>query len=459
MDDVISAAKTGSSSDPIAALSSSLHNLVLLAVIGGIGGVVMVMGETLKSLILRYIGVVLTLSDSNDEFFWFMSWLSTHPYTQQSSQVTVVKKQSHSHFNWANFSSDMFEKKEVDLVPAPGNHVFWHNKRLIWITFQQEKQKSPGFRNVPDKQYLTIRVFPSDRRFLETLLDEAQTEYQRRQTQETSIFIPQYSDEWRRSVSRPKRSRHTLLLPNEMVSSLVDDAQEFLVSESWYRSRGIPWRRGYLLYGPPGTGKTSLVSVLAGELEMNICQLSLSNKDMNDEALNTLLDESPPRSIILIEDIDVAFNENAGSKNLTYSGILNALDGVAAQEGRITIMTTNHIEELKPALIRPGRVDRRILIDYAQEYQVKGMFMNFFPEEEFSRAEELSMEFYDHLRPMLGRITTAALQGHLMRFKRDPNKAVSYIDDLKEEVREEEERLKKIEEENKKKQNKENKNQ
>ena len=50
---------------------------------------------------------------------------------------------------------------------------------------------------------------------------------------------------------------------------------------------------------------------------------------------------------------------------MSLSGLLNALDGVASQEGRILIMTTNHIEKLDSALIRPGRIDLRLELNYA----------------------------------------------------------------------------------------------
>jgi chaperone BCS1 len=50
--------------------------------------------------------------------------------------------------------------------------------------------------------------------------------------------------------------RSSIILPEGVVDSLVEDAQEFLGTENWYNEAGIPHRRGYLLYGPPGTGKS-----------------------------------------------------------------------------------------------------------------------------------------------------------------------------------------------------------
>ncbi len=86
---------------------------------------------------------------------------------------------------------------------------------------------------------------------------------------------------------------------------------------------------------------------------------------MDDDTLNTMLNSAPMKSIILLEDIDAIFvertsvQENTGRRErvVTFAGLLNELDGVRSQEGRVLIMTTNHREKLDPALLRPGRAD------------------------------------------------------------------------------------------------------
>lgn len=74
---------------------------------------------------------------------------------------------------------------------------------------------------------------------------------------------------------------------------------------------GIPYRRGYLLYGPPGSGKSSFIQALAGDLEYNICILNISERGLTDDRLNHLLSNAPERSIILLEDVDVAFTKRS----------------------------------------------------------------------------------------------------------------------------------------------------
>merc|ERR1712166_275647 len=80
-------------------------------------------------------------------------------------------------------------------------------------------------------------------------------------------------------------------------------AKKFLESSQWYGDRGIPYRRGYLLHGPPGCGKTSFTQVLAGALKLDMCMLSLSNAQLDDQKLAQNFREAPENAIILLEDV------------------------------------------------------------------------------------------------------------------------------------------------------------
>jgi len=89
--------------------------------------------------------------------------------------------------------------------------------------------------------------------------------------------------------------------------------------------------------------------------------LNLSGDTLCDDGLNRALNDAPANSIILLEDIDGIFvgreAVRRNKRNVTFSGLLNALDGVRSQEGRILFMTSNHREKLDPALLREGRCD------------------------------------------------------------------------------------------------------
>jgi chaperone BCS1 len=99
--------------------------------------------------------------------------------------------------------------------------------------------------------------------------------------------------------------------------------------------------------------------------------------------------------LILIEDIDAFFNarEKQDSRiQISFSGLLNALDGVGAQEGRIVVLTTNHRERLDAALIRPGRIDLEIELSNATASQLRGLLQRFYPDAA-DRAAQLAAEY------------------------------------------------------------------
>jgi mitochondrial chaperone BCS1 len=109
---------------------------------------------------------------------------------------------------------------------------------------------------------------------------------------------------------------------------------------------------------------------------------------------------------------------------VTFSGFLNALDGVASGEERIVFMTTNHIERLDSALIRPGRVDLVELVGDASPAQAKRLFTRFYrgdegvsgmTDEEIEKmGKELEQSVEENAQRGLT-VSMAALQGHFIR--------------------------------------------
>lgn len=200
-----------------------------------------------------------------------------------------------------------------------------------------------------------------------------------------TIMYTAMGHEWRQ-FGHPKKQRplDSVVLDTGIANRIVNDCQEFIANVAWYSDRGIPYRRGYLLHGPPGCGKSSFITALAGELERGICVLNLSDRSLSDDRLNHLLAIAPQQTIILLEDIDAVFVSREETKevkaayqglnSVTLSGLLNALDGVASSEGRILFMTTNYLDRLDPALIRPGRVDFK---EYIGEFLSSWKMLNF----------------------------------------------------------------------------------
>src|SRR5207247_3077660 len=112
------------------------------------------------------------------------------------------------------------------------------------------------------------------------------------------------------------------------------------------------------------------------------------------------------------------------SNKVTFSGLLNAIDGVAAGEGRILFPTTNHVERLDPALIRPGRIDRKIEIGLATRDQARRLFVRFFPQAGREFASGFALAIPDR------RLSMSALQTHLIRHAASPESAAAHADEL-----------------------------
>jgi chaperone BCS1 len=246
---------------------------------------------------------------------------------------------------------------------------------------------------------------------------------------------------------RTKRPLSSVVLDHGVKDDIVDDVHDFLARQQWYVDRGIPYRRGYLLFGPPGSGKSSFIQALAGELDFGVAMINLSEMGMTDDKLAYLLTKLPKRTLLLLEDADAAFSnrrqrdaDGYSGASVTFSGLLNALDGVAAGEERLAFLTTNHIDRLDPALIRPGRVDMMVRIGEATKFQAGEMWDRFYADVDvdgngrgrfLSRLDELGLfgKFPDG-KPSHRNTSTAAIQGLFLFNKTDMEDAINMAEGL-----------------------------
>jgi hypothetical protein len=221
---------------------------------------------------------------------------------------------------------------------------------------------------------------------------------------------------WTGTPTHSTKSFRTVVLDATTKDDLVSDVRTFLDGERWYAEMGLSYKRGYLLHGPPGTGKSSVVLAIAGMAAYDIYAIDLAALE-NDAALDEAFAKMPDRCVVVFEDIDcmgtVAHARDArdatgcvetsevirktnkkagrsgssdatdcdgdGCGGVTLSCLLNHLDGVGANHGRIFVMTTNHVELLDPALIRPGRADLHLRMGLCSREQIRLFFELFYP--------------------------------------------------------------------------------
>lgn len=440
------------------------------------------------------------------------------------------------------------KKKALAYTPTFGSHYFIYKGRLCIFRRDRSREQSVGLLVSGDKEEISVSCFGRDPRILKELLLEARAQFMKRDEAKTLIYrgtLRATSTEptWQRMMARVSRPFSTVILNEKVKQDLIADVQDYLdpATRRWYANRGIPYRRGYLLHGPPGTGKSSLSLALAGFFKMRIYIVSLSSISSTEENLASLFAELPRRCVVLLEDIDTAglthTREEDGTQNnggggtgggdsnaitpkqgirgnqrpsdannsgfrLSLSGLLNILDGVASQEGRVLIMTTNHLEKLDKALIRPGRVDMIVQFGLADTDMIAAIFRAIFApleadssarrhavatttaaaaaaasaavedardaeevlkrlaaekarhDETVARVERLAREFAAVIPPH--EFSPAELQGFLMKNKQDPARAVAgagawMVDARREKaenkLKEEEEQRKKAKEE------------
>lgn len=192
---------------------------------------------------------------------------------------------------------------------------------------------------------------------------------------------------WKKDQAKRCRSPKSVILSDNKMETVIDDVRSFLKGSTrkWYIDHGLPVRRSFLFYGSPGTGKTSAIKAIASQFQLSVCMMGFTGTSFSNQSLAEALADMPRRAMLVLEDVDALFdgrNSRTGQHSLTFSGVLNALDGMVSAEGVITIMTTNHTEKLDAALLRGGRVDRRFFFNVPTDQQIKDFFLSFYPEAE-----------------------------------------------------------------------------
>jgi ATP-dependent 26S proteasome regulatory subunit len=183
----------------------------------------------------------------------------------------------------------------------------------------------------------------------------------------------------------------------EDIEAIRNRVNFFCKNRKWYDEKGIPYTLGLLLSGAPGTGKTSTIKCLANETNRHICNINLNNDMSKTQLENLFFSENIhvtnpstgqtetyciplDQRIYVLEDVDCQSDivmeraKRGGSSDnkdvydkvadhyedkhkVDLSFLLNLLDGVLENPGRIVIMTSNFPDTLDSALIRPGRID------------------------------------------------------------------------------------------------------
>lgn len=232
-------------------------------------------------------------------------------------------------------------------------------------------------------------------------------------------------ERWQETRFESTRSFNNLFFENkDRVCAKID---HFLKNKEWYFNKGIPYTLGIGLHGPPGTGKTSFIKAIANYTKRHIVSISLkmikTKKHLDAVFFEERYNEQNVKGsitfenkIIVFEDIDcigeivkdrakkkaevtekiktveTLILENLIEKDtvsikpsllseedpITLDDILNLWDGIRETSGRIMIMSSNHYNDLDPALKRPGRIDIELELSYTSRKTIGEIYEHLF---------------------------------------------------------------------------------
>lgn len=411
---------------------------VVLMAVGALGAFCRNIPGRIRRWLVRRAFLQFEIPIKDEAFWWFDEWLSQQAYSRKRARwlsVRTVRVKSDDDVDPDTVQPKSNAPPKVLLSPAPGIHwLFWRGHFMVVHRERKEaKQSKQGNSDtVAEQEFFNVSILTWRRSTVVRLLEEARDVVLPPNDTRIRVLSGHYN-QWQLLGKRRPRPLESVILKDGQLENLVETLQKFLDSEAWYVERGIPYRLGVILYGPPGTGKSSTAAAVASHLKLDIATLNLNDAGCSDNHLRELLSTVPERCMVLIEDIDCAFDgRESKEKNricaVTFSGLLNAIDGVASSEGRILFMTSNHADKLDPALTRPGRCDVKLLIDNADYTQALRVFDRFYPEAE----PVLSHNF---AKLVDGTISMAALQGHLLKYCNDPQAAIANFSEVFNKIR------------------------
>ncbi|KAL2883259.1 hypothetical protein SGCOL_001453 [Colletotrichum sp. CLE4] len=468
-------------------LKLDITTIILLITLGGelpraLTGI-QKLGTQIYWWITRFFTASISIGSNDKLNREVLNWLGAHVLTRQGTRILTARTEVIQNEAWYYRKpierDDLHHERRIPVqyLPTFGTTWFMYEGGFFMVRRVSNIRAGSAYTGVPDEysaapegdEPLVVMRLGRSIQPVKNFLNNCRlfADKQREAFITVRATKSQYNQEtWDTTILRPIRPLETVHIDEKTKRELVDDIETYLDQKTrkFYTERGIPYRRGYLFYGPPGTGKTSLSLALASyfNLELYLLHIPSIREDNDLEDLFTAL---PPKCIVLLEDIDAIgiqhrkkFDADDSSSDdsdssdssarsfgrcrCTLSGLLNVLDGVASQEGRIVLMTSNVAHKLDRALVRPGRIDRMIYLGNISKGSARGMFERMYrphllPEtlltDKDGEALKAQTSTFDDLAERFSSqvpddiFTPAQLQGFLLNHRNAPEEAVKSI--------------------------------
>ncbi len=320
---------------------------------------------------------------------------------------------------YSGFDTDENDKIKIDLLaPAVNTSFYYQNIKMCYQIVESKNTHGLQYETTKHvEHYISFHAIDKNEAVkILTNFIQAMDKYTKNKKDEyVSIYMYRANYGWNSVSELPKRNVNTVYLENMKKNNLIEDLKTFYDSADDYHKFGIPYSRKYLFSGPPGVGKTSLIFAIASMMKKEIYMINF-NSELDDNELMIAVSTLDEDSVLVLEDIDVLFNEsNTSAKSgISFSGMLNMLDGFGRKDRMVVFMTTNHLEKLHDVFIRPGRIDFIMDFTVPSKDQIKEMYCQYFPAQ---------MEYFElfHKKIMNKHPSTSLLQKFFFENRKCPN--------------------------------------